>query len=71
MEWQGLEHALESLILNLDGSIEMTFAWTSKRPCARQLSTKTACKKVSFATIGWTNQQQTTHPHQIDWSIAL
>jgi hypothetical protein len=20
--------------------------------------------------IGWTNQQQTTHPNQIDWSIA-
>jgi hypothetical protein len=26
------------------------------------LSTKIACKKVSFTTIGWTNQQQVAHP---------
>jgi hypothetical protein len=47
-----------------------TFAWTSNRPCAQQLSTKIACKKVSFAAIGWTNRQQMAHPDQIDWSIA-
>ncbi len=50
---------------------QKTFAWTSKRPCARQLSTKIACETVSFATIGWTNRQRTTHPDQLDWSIAL
>jgi hypothetical protein len=70
MEWRGLEHALECLILNFDGSVKR-LAWTSKRPCARRLSTKIACKKVSFATIGWTNRQRTTHPDQLDWSIAL
>ncbi len=50
---------------------QKTFAWTSKRPCAWRLSTKIACKKVSFGTIGWTNRQRTTHPDQLDWSIAL
>ncbi len=71
IEWWGLKHALKCLILNFDGSIKKTFAWTSKRPCARQLSTNIACKKVSFATIGWTNRQQTTHPDQLDWLIVL
>ena len=64
MEWGGLKHALESLILNFDSSIKKTFAWTLKRPCAWRLSTKIACKKVSFTTIGWTNQQRTTHPEE-------
>jgi hypothetical protein len=64
MEWGGLEHAIESLILNFDGSVKKAFAWTLKDPCARRLSTKIACKKVSFTTIGWTNQQRTTHPEE-------
>ncbi len=69
MEWQGLEHAVECLILNFDGSVKR-LAWTSKRPCARQLSTKIACEEVSFVMIGLTNWQQMTHPDQLDWSIA-
>ncbi len=50
---------------------QKTFAWTLKRPCAQRLSTKIACEKVSFVTIGWTNRQGMTHPDQLDWSIAL
>jgi hypothetical protein len=60
MECQGLKHALECLIPNFDEAVK-TFAWTSKRPCAQRSFTKIACKKVSFATIGWTNRQGTTH----------
>jgi hypothetical protein len=68
MEGRGLEHALECLILNFDEAVKI-FTWTSTRPCAQQLSTKIA-EKVSFAMIGWTNHQQTTHPDQIDQCIA-
>ncbi len=69
MEWQGLKHALECFILNFDKAIK-TSAWISITPCDWWSSTKIVCEKVSFAMIGWTNQQQTTHPNQIDWSIA-
>jgi hypothetical protein len=46
MEWQRLKHALECLILNFDKAIKI-FALTSKRPCAQQLSTKIACKRLA------------------------
>ncbi len=69
--WSGEDSSMLSKALSsiLTAPLK-TFAWTLKRPCARQLSTKNLCKKVSFATIGWTNWQRTTHPDQIDWSIT-
>ncbi len=44
MEWQGLEHVLECLILNFDKAVK-TFTWTSMRPCAWQSSTKLRVKR--------------------------
>ncbi len=69
MEWRGLKHALKSIILNFDGSIKNLHLDFEEAMCSI-ISTKIACKKVSFVTIGWTNRQRTTHPDQIDWSIA-
>jgi hypothetical protein len=50
MEWQGVKHALKCLILYFDGSIK-NFAWTSKRPCAQQSSTKLHVKRFHLQRL--------------------
>jgi hypothetical protein len=55
--------SFDSFILSFDKAVKIMLIILGQDSVLNRPK-NTACEKVSFATIGWTNQQQTTTPAQ-------